>query len=188
MGGADASLMYDRGSRGPGAASQPVTGQGESTMSRRLALRAGSWALASGTLLVAGFILLAGALTIVSLARTGVWRLSTLQLGIGRLLLERVLVEGLLPHLMVTLATWLAAARLAPALDATWGRVVAGTALAAAVWFPVIGHYCFLSWTPETASDYANTLLLMTGGVTLAMLLPRGLARSLRPGCFARDA
>jgi hypothetical protein len=60
--------------------------------------------------------------------------------------------------------------------------------VAAAACFPVIGSLGFTAWTPTSARDYLATLLLMTGGTSAALLLPRWRFRSLAPGALAPSA
>ncbi len=149
--------------------------------------RAALWLLAATALLVLGFAALVLAIAVLSLARSGEWRVTALQVLTARLLFVHVLVEALLPQLAATLASWWLLARAFPALEAGWRLLVTRLPLLAALWFPPIGAFCFRIWEPRSAGDYAATLLLTTGGVSLALLIPRRALRALRPGCFARD-
>jgi hypothetical protein len=54
--------------------------------------------------------------------------------------------------------------------------------------FPLVGEFSFQIWNPTSPADYLYTLVLTSGGVSLALLLPRRAIRRLRPGSFARRA
>ena len=146
-----------------------------------------AWLAASSALLLAGFLLLGGGLVALHVTRAG-GELSSLQVAVWRVLAERIVLEALLPQLLATLASWLLAVRLAPSLDRSWRGLFVGLPVLAVLWFPLVGEFSFHLWTPTRAADYANTLVLMSGGVSLALLLPRRVIRRLRPGSFARSA
>jgi hypothetical protein len=146
-----------------------------------------AWLGASSALLLAGFLLLGGALVVPRMIQEGA-QLSGLQLAMWRALVEHIVLQALFPHLLATLASWLLAVRLVPVLERSWRGVLAGLPIVAVLWFPPVGEYSFRMWNPTSVADYVNTLLLMSGGVTLALLLPRRAIRRLRPGCFAAQA
>ena len=146
-----------------------------------------AWLAASSALLVGGFLLLGrrarGDCDMIPADSEP----SRLQAVVWRLLAERIVLEALLPHLLLTLAGWLVLARLAPFLERSWRGLLGGLPMLAALCFPVVGEFSFRLWTPTSAADYVNTLVLMSGGVSLALLLPRRVIRRLRPGSFARS-
>jgi hypothetical protein len=144
-----------------------------------------AWLTASSALLVGGFLgLVAGLVAIGTIPVSG--EPSRLQALVWRLLVESIVLQALLPHLLLTLAGWLALVRLAPSLERSWRGLLGGLPLLAVLLFPLVGEFSFQIWNPTSAADYVNTLLLTSGGVSLALLLPRRVIRRLRPGSFAR--
>jgi hypothetical protein len=146
-----------------------------------------AWLVASSVLLVGGFLGLAAGLVATGMIRAGD-EASRLHAVVWRLLAERIVLEALLPHLLLTLAAWLLLARLAPSLERSWRGLLGGLPTLALLCFPPVGELSFQLWNPTSPADYVNTLLLMSGGVSLALLLPRRVIRPLRPGSFARSA
>jgi hypothetical protein len=146
-----------------------------------------AWLTASGALLVGGFLLLAAALVATGTIRAGTAP-SSLQAVVWRLLVERIVLEALLPHLVSTLVGWLVLARLFPVLERNWTGLLLGLPLLALLCFPLVGEFSFRLWNPTSPADYFNTLLLMSGGVSLSLLLSRRVIGRLRPGSFARGA
>jgi hypothetical protein len=145
-----------------------------------------AWLAASSALLVGGFLGLAAGLVAIGMIRAGS-EASSLQAVVWRLLAQRIVLEALLPHLLLTLAGWLLLVRLAPSLERSWRGLLGGLPLLAVLSFPVVGEFSFHLWTPTSPADYVNTLLLTSGGVSLSLLLPRRVIRRLRPGGFARS-
>lgn len=149
-------------------------------------LRRLSWLTTSLCLLVLGFLgLLAGFLA-VSADRAGT-DISHLPLRVWRALATGILFEALLPAWALAAATWLVVLWRAPHYDARWSTVFAGTALAALVWFPLVGGVSFEMWEPMNVGDYFATWALVSGGATAALLIPR-LAPWWRPGRLAPGA
>jgi hypothetical protein len=138
--------------------------------------RASLWATLSVALLLGGLLAI-GALFARGLPRDIRFELAS-----------AVALQALIPLWAATFATWLVAARLAPALERSLGRVALGVAAAATLWFPLIGGVLFIAWEPRGAADWAGTWLLMVAAVTAALLLPRWGVRALRSGVFAPDA
>lgn len=145
--------------------------------------RALAWALGSGLLLAGGFALLVAALALSLALRAGAAP-GPLQRQAWLAVATSVLAQALLPLWAATLASWLALARIAPALDRRWRTVAPGVAALAALWFAPVGAFGFSIWQPTGARDVLGTLALCAGGVSAALLLPR-LSRRLAPGCFA---
>jgi hypothetical protein len=146
-----------------------------------------AWLAASSALLAAGFLLLGGGLVALQVIRAGA-EPSSLHVALWRALAERIVLEALFPHLLATLASWLLVVRLAPALDRSWRGLLGGLPILAVLWFPPVGEFGFDVWTPTSAADYLHTLVLMSGGVSLALLLPRRVIPRLGPGRFARGS
>ena len=147
-------------------------------------LRGLAWLVCATAVLFVGFALLALALGGV-LALGGNVELTASHALTLRLLVGGILLDALTPHLWVSGLTWLLAVRAAPSLERGWPRICLGSATVCAAWFPVIGAFRFQIWSPQTAMDYVNTLLLMSGGVALALLLPRRLVAAWGPGGLA---
>lgn len=147
-------------------------------------LRALVWLAASAGLLLAGFAAFAGALLAPSVI-AGPELPGEVQRDALGALYSALAAQALLPELALVLVTWLVVARLAPALDRS--RLTLALALPAigALWFPAVGHYCFAMWSPTGPRDYVLTLLLVAGGASLALLIPRFVSAALAPGCFA---
>jgi hypothetical protein len=148
--------------------------------------RASGWAMASGAVLMAGLFLVELLLASSLMLRTGSWGFSYWQWMLARLLFETITEQALLPHLMLSWALWLVLARLVPALDGSWRWICSATPLVAALCFPVIAECSISAWTPESGASYLGVLCLMSGGTSAALLLTRGLARSLAPEAFTR--
>lgn len=146
-----------------------------------------AWLAASSALLLVGFLLLGGALVVPRMIQEGA-HLGAMQLAVWRALVEYIVRQALFPHLLATFATWLLAVRVLPVLERSWRGVLAGLPIVSVLWFPLVGAFSFRMWNPTTVADYVYTLLLMSGGVTLALLLPRLAIRRLRPGSFAAGA
>jgi len=147
--------------------------------------RTGLWLLIAAALLLGLFLALAGASVAL-----GAWNRggepNAPQVAIWLLIVRGVAVQALLPHLLLTGASWALLARVAPAVESRWLRIAGGLALLATLWFPLVGRVFFAMWTPGTWVDYVNTLWLMAGGVTAALLVARRLAgRHLAPGALA---
>jgi len=145
------------------------------------------WALAAAIALCIGFALVGMGLIALEAARSGVG-LDQVRRGVWRSFYTAIVAQALLPHLLLSLLAWLAIARRFPTLERTWVSVLAGTTVTVAACFPVIGSLSFTAWTPTSARDYLATLLLMTGGTSAALVLPRRLFRSLGPGALAPTA
>lgn len=139
-------------------------------------VRASVWAALSAALLFGGLLAL-GALVARGLPREV--RLD---------LFSAIVLQALAPLWAATLATWLVANRLAPALDRTLARLALGVAAVAALWFPLVGGLLFTAWSPRGLADWAGTCAILVGAVTASLFLPRWLVRGLGPGAFAPDA
>lgn len=153
----------------------------------RLLLRTLSWLGLAAVVLVGSFALLAAG----SVAY-GAWlrgQVTAAHAGLWLLIVRGIALQALLPHLLLTGATWALIAWRRPRLDGRWPTMAAGLALVALAWFPLVGGLLFTMWRPGSWVDYANTLWLTAGGVTAALLLARRLARSrLGPGALVGEA
>jgi hypothetical protein len=147
-------------------------------------LRILAWALVAAIALCTGFALIGVGWLLLEAGQSQL-SLDRLRRGIWWSFYAIVVSQALLPHLLLSLVAWLAVARRFPTLERSWRSLVVGTALMAAVCFPVIGSLSFTAWNPTSVRDYLATLLLMAGGTSAALLLPRWLFRSLEPGAFA---
>ena len=164
-----------------------MTGQREDAVGvRSFVLRGTAWALASAALLAGGFYVVGAALVAIAVHRTGTSP-GQVELHGLHLIFFAVLREALLPHWLLTLLTWLVLARLVPRLEGAWRFLGPSLAAVAALWFPAVGFLLFRAWKPTSAADVANTWLLMTASVALALLLPRLVLRPLAPGALARS-
>jgi len=148
-------------------------------------LRALAWAGASAALLAGGFYAVGAALVAVASHHAGTSP-GEIQIAGLHALFFAVLREALLPHWLLTLATWLVLARLVPRLEGAWRSLGPSLAAVAALWFPAVGIVFFRAWKPTSAADVANTWLLMTASVAAALLLPRLVLHPLAPGALAR--
>jgi hypothetical protein len=99
-----------------------------------------------------------------------------------------LLLQALLPELLLTFATWLVVARVAPAFDRSRGALALGLLAVGALWFPMVGHYWFRDWSPTVPSDYVFALLFVTGAPVAALWIPRVASPVLAPGCFEAGA
>ncbi len=149
----------------------------------RSVLRILAWALAAATAICVGFALVGMGWIALGAAQPQE-SLDRIRGGVWWSLYAAVVAQALLPHLLLSLAAWLAVARRFPVLERSWLSLLAGTTLTAACCFPLIGWLTFAAWTPTSARDYLATLLLMTGGTSAALVLPRRLFRSLAPGAI----
>jgi hypothetical protein len=139
-------------------------------------VRASVWAVLSAALLLAGLLAL-GALVARGLPRE-----------VRLELFGAIAWQALGPLWAATLATWLVANRIAPALDRTLARLAIGVAAVAALWFPLVAGVLFTAWSPRGPADWLGTCVILVCAVTAALLLPRWLVRGLAPGVFAPDA
>ena len=149
-----------------------------------VSLRILAWAAAATLALCIGFALMGMGLIALEATRSEV-SLDQLRLGVWRSLYAIIVSQALLPHLLLSLVAWLVIARRLPSLEQSWLSLLPGMTATAALCFPVIGSLSFTVWTPTSAGDYVATLLLMTGGASAALALPRRLFRFLAPGAFA---
>jgi hypothetical protein len=147
--------------------------------------RALAWALASAALLAGGLYAVGATFVAIASHRTGSAP-GEVQLAGLHAVFFAVLRQALLPHWLFTLVTWLVLARLVPRLEGTWRFLGPSLAGIAALWFPAVGFVLFRAWKPTSAADVANTWLLMTASVALALLLPRLVLHPLAPGALAR--
>ncbi|MFI5315558.1 MAG: hypothetical protein ACHQ6T_07645 [Myxococcota bacterium] len=147
-------------------------------------LRALVWLAVSSGILLAGFALLAAALLVPSVLAHGALP-GPLQRDALGLVYSSIARQALLPELALTLVTWLALARIAPALERSWRFLALALPAVALLWFPFVGSHLFAIWSPGGARDYAATMVAVSGGAALALLLPRWLSSALAPGCFA---
>jgi hypothetical protein len=148
------------------------------------------WLRALLWLSLAAFALLAGfALFALALFAPGLWARGALPGDVQRQTLfslyEVIALQALLPVLGLALASWLVLARVTPRLERSRGLLALGLTAAALVWFPPIGHFSFVAWTPTQPRDYFQTWALVSGGAALALFAPRALLRSLGPGTFS---
>ncbi len=147
-------------------------------------LRILAWALASAIALCVGFALIGVGWFLLEAGQSPL-SLDRLRRSVWWSLYAAVVSQALLPHLLLSLVAWLAVARRFPTLERSRRSMLIGTALTAAVCFPVIGSLSFTAWSPGSVRDYLATLLLVAGGTSAALLLPRWLFCSLAPGAFA---
>jgi len=139
-------------------------------------LRVALWAGAALALLAGGLYAVGAAAVLAQGAPVG-----NVQRAGLMALFTAILRQALVPQLGLTLATWLIAAQVVPALERGWKQVVPGTLVASALWFPLIGGYTFTIWEPANGMDVVNTALLLSGAVAAALPLPRLLVPPLRP-------
>jgi hypothetical protein len=149
-----------------------------------LALRALVWLAASSGVLLAGFAAFGTVLLAPSVVAHGALP-GPVQRDALAIVFSAIASQALLPELGLTLVTWLAVARIAPALERSWRALALALPAVALLWFPFVGSHLFAMWSPGGPRDYAVTLLLVSGGAALALLLPRWLSSALAPGCFA---
>jgi len=145
------------------------------------------WALAAAIALCIGFALLGMGWIALEAVRSEV-SLDQVRRGAWWSFYTAIVSQALLPHLLLSLLAWLAIARRFPILERSWLSLLTGVTVTAAACFPVIGSLSFTAWTPTSARDYLATLLLMTGGTSAALLVPRWLFRSLAPGALVPAA
>jgi hypothetical protein len=148
-------------------------------------LRALAWAGVSASLLAGGLYSVGAAFVAIGSHRAGTSPGEIQMAGLHALFFA-VLREALLPHCLLTLATWLVLARLLPRLEGAWRFLGPSLAVVAALWFPAVGFGLFRAWKPTSALDVANTWLLMTAAIATSLLLPRVVLRPLAPGALAR--
>jgi hypothetical protein len=148
-------------------------------------LRALAWAGVSASLLAGGFYAVGAVLVAIGSHRAEA-SLGEVQIAGLHALFFAVLREALLPHWLLTLATWLVLARLLPRLEGAWRFLGPSLFAVAALWFPAVGFGLFSAWKPASTLDVANTWLLMTAAIGVSLLLPRVVLRSLAPGALAR--
>lgn len=146
-------------------------------------LRAVVWLALSTGLLLVGFAAFALVILAPSVIARGELPGDIQQQALGAVY-SALVTQALLPQLLLTGVTWLAVARVIPALDRS-RLVLAGALFAvAALWFPAVGHYWFTAWSPTGPRDYVLTLLLVAGGAALALFVPRIASPALAPGKF----
>lgn len=148
-------------------------------------LRAGVWLVFSTGLLLAGFAAFGATALVPSVMARGTLPGDLQQQALGALY-SALVTQALLPQLLLSGVTCLAVWRVIPALDASRLAHAAALSSAAALWFPVVGHYSFTAWSPTGPRDYLLTLLLVGGGAALALLVPRIVSPALGPGRFTR--
>ncbi len=146
-------------------------------------LRALVWLGVSAGLLLVGFALSAVVLLAPSVIARGELPGQVEREALGAVYTALTL-QALLPELALTLATWLVVARLAPRFDRSRRALALGLVAVGALWFPAVGHYSFTAWSPTGPRDYVLTQLLVAGGASLALWVPRLVSSVLAPGCF----
>jgi hypothetical protein len=145
-----------------------------------------TWLFASLSLLVGGFLGFVAAVVVVSTGRAG-GEVTEIPTPLWRAVATGILAQALLPTWLLAAALWLALLRWAPGLDTGWRTLLPGTLLAALAAFPPVAALGFEMWEPTNAGDYLATWLAVSGGVAVALLLPR-LAPGWRPGELAVPA
>jgi len=150
--------------------------------------RALIWLAASAGLLLAGFAVFAALILVPSVISRGGELPGPVQRDALGLVYSAIATQALLPELLLAFASWLALARIVPALELSGRALAIALPLVAAAWFPLVGRYLFHIWAPGGLRDYAQTLLLVAGGASLALLVPRALSDALGPGSFAPQA
>lgn len=154
---------------------------------RMLILRTLLWLLLGCTVILGAFLALAGVSLLIGSFYAG-GELNPTQLSVWTAILRGVALQGLVPLLLLTGASWVLLVRKRPSLDRRWISLALGLAALATLWFPLVGRFFFIMWSPGSWVDYANTLWLMVGGVTVALLLARRLAaRRIGPGNFFQE-
>jgi hypothetical protein len=149
----------------------------------RALLRALVWLGVSAGLLLVGFAVFATVLIAPSVIARGEMPGEIQSQALGAVY-SALALQALLPELALTLATWLAVAQLLPELDRSRRALALALPAFGAVWFPVVGHYLFTAWSPTGPRDYVLTFLLVVGGASLALLVPRFASPALAPGSF----
>jgi hypothetical protein len=148
-------------------------------------LRALVWLAFSAGLLLAGFAAFGTLMLVPSLLARGGELPGAVQRQALGLVFSAISTQALLPELGLTFATWLAVARLSPALERSGRWMAVALPAVAALWFPLVGAVLFTVWSPTGPGTYAATLVLVAGAASLALLLPRWVSRAFAPGCFA---
>lgn len=143
------------------------------------------WWLAGAGVVAAAGVTVAGAGLLLLAASGGELGEVQRELWIG--LAGTLAAQALAPLGALTVTAWWAMCQLRPGLDRSWGSLAAGIPLLAALAFPPVGALCFTAWTPGSAWDYLGTLLLLSGGVSGALLIPRRLLERLGPGALFPD-
>jgi hypothetical protein len=137
--------------------------------------RAGLWAASSAALLFGGWFALCAFLT------------RSLPPEVQREFFRVISLQALAPLWAATLASLVALARVAPAVEHGFGRASLAIALLASLWFVPVGVWLFDAWSPSGLSDWLRTWLLLVAAVGAALLLPRRLLPWLAPGGFAPE-
>jgi hypothetical protein len=145
--------------------------------------RALVWLGVSAGLLLVGFALFGSAALAPSVIPRGELPGPVQREALGAVY-STLAVQALLPELALTGVTWLVLARLVPRLERSRRALLLGLLAVGALWFPAVGHYSFTAWSPPGPLAYAVTLLLVAGGASLALWVPRVLSPALVPGCF----
>lgn len=148
------------------------------------ALRALVWLAVSAGLLLAGFAVFGTALLAPTVIARGELP-GDVQREALAAVFSGIATQALLPELALTGVTWLVVARIAPRFERSGLELAVALPAVAALWFPIVGRYLFVIWSPAGPGSYAATLALVAGGASLALLLPRALSAALAPGCFA---
>ena len=145
--------------------------------------RVALWAAAALALLAGGLYLVGVAVVLVQ-APAGA-KLGDVQHAALSALFGAILRQALVPHMALTLVSWLVVTQIVPSLERSWRRLVPALVVVAAIWFPLVGGYTFEMWEPGNLVDVVNTASLLSGSVAAALLLPRWLLPPLRPGRLA---
>jgi hypothetical protein len=150
----------------------------------RRVLRVLAWGGAGATILLGGLYALGLGLVSLRLESSGAGAGSSVQGAALHALVSMVAREALLPHGAFTLAAWLALARLAPRVDASWTALAASLLACALVTFPLVGFFTFGGWSPRGPGDVVATAALLSASVSAALWLARRIVPGLRPGSF----
>jgi hypothetical protein len=145
--------------------------------------RALAWGCASAAILVGGLAALGHGLVTLRLAAGGEGTPASVRGAAVQAVVETLAREALLPHVALTLASWLVLAWFAPRVDASRRMLALSLPACALLVFPIVGAGTFAAWTPRGAGDVLGTAALLSGAVALALWLGR-LVPGLGPGSF----
>jgi hypothetical protein len=145
--------------------------------------RALAWGCASAGFLLGGLAALGHGLVTLRLAGNGDGAPANVRGAAVQAVIETLAREALLPHVALTLASWLVLVWFAPRVDASRRALALSLPACALLVFPIVGALTFEAWTPRGVGDVLGTAALLSGAVALALWLGR-LVPGLGPGRF----
>ncbi len=88
-------------------------------------------------------------------------------------LFEAVFYQALIPVFVLTGVGLVLAHRLMPSLAVDWRKEFLVLMAISGCSFPLVATFSFTVWNPQTPGDYLGTLLLVSSGVSLTLMLGR---------------